>query len=346
MPETLNTGNHIEANVAQLRIGRGTTHRLAEALGPYVVTTMPLPWEHTRQALGRTPEKVFMVETMEEEWLEARLVELPPCDTVVGIGGGQAIDAAKYFAWRKGIRLVSIPTILSVDAFVTPAAGIRRNHQVAYVGHTTPDPLVIDFDILRTAPPDLNIAGIGDLLSIHTATFDWELAQQAGRSEYAFSATDVAKARRIVEELSGSLDDIRRQTDKGLAAIVMQYLAMNAICLQAGHYRVEEGSEHYLFYELEERLRRPFVHGHIIGLGILLMSRLQDNHPDEIREMMDTAGLRYQPRDMQIAQTDLMDALCNLKSYRDARPDLWHTIIDEVPIRTDWAREVLATLAF
>jgi hypothetical protein len=27
----------------------------------------------------------------------------------------------------------------------------------------------------------------------------------------------------------------------------------------------EEGSEHYLFYELEERLQRPFTHGFIVG---------------------------------------------------------------------------------
>lgn len=46
------------------------------------------------------------------------------------------------------------------------------------VRNSTPDPLVIDFDLLRTAPPELNVAGIGDLLSIHTATFDWEYVMQ------------------------------------------------------------------------------------------------------------------------------------------------------------------------
>ena len=129
----MKTEKRPDANVAELRMARGALDRLGDGLGRYVVTTMPIPWERTKDVLGRRPEKVFIVETMEEEWLEARLNELPACDTVVGIGGGQAIDAAKYFAWRKELRLVSVPTILSVDAFDTPAAGIRRYHQVAYV---------------------------------------------------------------------------------------------------------------------------------------------------------------------------------------------------------------------
>ena len=71
--------------------------------------------------------------------------------------------------------------------------GIRRDHVMAYVGSSTPDPLVIDFNVLRTAPPELNIAVIGDLLSIYTATFDWEHAQSKGESEYPFSTEDIVE---------------------------------------------------------------------------------------------------------------------------------------------------------
>ena len=74
-----------------------------------------------------------------------------------------AIDVAKYIAWKLNKRLISIPTILSVDAFTTPAAGIRNNHDVEYLGEATPDPLIIDYNVLRSAPKELNIAGVGDL---------------------------------------------------------------------------------------------------------------------------------------------------------------------------------------
>ena len=33
-------------------------------------------------------------------------------------------------------------------SFVTPAAGVRRDHRVEYVGQTSPDPLIIDYDLM------------------------------------------------------------------------------------------------------------------------------------------------------------------------------------------------------
>ena len=287
-------------NVRSHRFGAGSADGLGHQLGRFVVATMDIPWQVSKHRLAAQPEAVLMVKSMELDVIEQQIAEAPECDCVVGIGGGQAIDLAKYFAWKRGIRLVSIPTVLSVDAFVTPAAGVRRNHAVEYLGETSPDPLVIDYDLLRTAPANLNIAGVGDLLSVHTATFDWTLADNAGRSEYPFSQTDIDRARRILRDVIDSASEIRNCTDRGLQAIVDGYMQINTICLPAGHYRVEEGSEHYLFYELEERLKRPFVHGHIVGLGIYLMSRLQQNEADRVTDFMDEIGLQYQPAQMQI----------------------------------------------
>jgi glycerol-1-phosphate dehydrogenase [NAD(P)+] len=333
-------------NVRQLRSGTNAALNLGKELGKFVVCTMEIPWKLTHRKLGGSPEAVIMVETMEESWLDRMVSELPSCDTVVGVGGGQAIDAAKYISWKKGVRLVSIPTILSVDAFVTPAIGIRRNHEVAYVGESTPDPLIIDFGILRTAPPELNIAGIGDLLSSHTGTWDWEFAQKKGRSEYPFSSADINAARNILASLEPLLSDIRENNDKGLMAIVEGYMTINTICLPAGHYRVEEGSEHYLFYELEERLQRPFVHGYIVGLGIYLMSQLQENRFEWIRDLMDCVNLKYHPADLGIMRDELSSSLLNLKNYVSEKPALWYTVIDDSDITSEWVAEALTGLKF
>ena len=47
-------------------------------------------------------------------------------------------------------------------------------------------------------------------------------------------------------------NDIATVSDTGIETLVRAYMTVNTICLPAGHYRVEEGSEHYLFYALEK----------------------------------------------------------------------------------------------
>ena len=335
-----------QTNVRSTRFGSGSVNGIAKEVGKFVVTTMEIPWGIVKDRIGGKPEAVFFIDSVEQKVLDAQLRNLPACETVIGIGGGKAVDAAKYFSWQRKLRLVTVPTVTSVDAFVTPAAGIRVNHEVVYMGQATPDPLVIDYDVLRTAPATLNIAGIGDLLSMHTATFDWEYAEQKGQSTFPFSKQDVKRARDILSDLYTILPEIKNTTDTGLRAIAEGYMKLNTICLPVGHYRVEEGSEHFLFYELEERLKRPFIHGHIVGLGIYLMSRLQNNQPEHITRVMDAVGLDYHPVSMQIQREDLVRSLKNLRHYVKSRKQLWYTVIDDSEISDEWIEEALSGLRF
>ena len=142
------------------------------------------------------------------------------------------------------------------------------------------------------------------------------------------------------------LGDIRSNTDNGLMAIVEGYMTTNTICLPAGHARIEEGSEHFLFYELEERLARPFVHGYILGLGIYLMSQLQNNQFEMIKDVMDRAGLNYHPAGLQIRRKDLIASMLNLKSYVQSKPQLWFTVIDDSSISEEWAVNAIMGLQF
>ena len=333
-------------NVKSIHTGRDILKDLALQDLRYVVTTMAIPWSICREQLTGDPLAVIHADSMERRVVEKQIEAVPDCDLVIAIGGGRAVDLGKYLAFKRGLRLITIPTVLSVDAFVTPAAGLRENGRVTYVGHSSPDPLVIDYNILRTAPPELNIAGIGDLLSIHTAVFDWQLAARDGRSEYPFSKQDCEAAVNILQQLEAKVDAIRRNQDEGLQAIVDGYLAMNKICIPASHYRVEEGSEHYLFYELEERTKRSFIHGPIIGLGIYLLSRLQANQPDWITNLMDQVGLDYHPKSLELDRKTLKASLLNLRSFVESRNDLWYTIIHTIYLTSEKVDVLLDGLEF
>lgn len=339
-------------NVASYAAGRGA----ALACGPaalgsaWVAFTQPLPWRAARLRLGGAPPlAVHHVESSREAELDALAASVPRDATVVaGIGGGLAVDAAKYVAWRRGLRLVTIPTALTVDAFVTPPAGVRRGDQVEYIGSATPDPLIVDFDLVRSAPPALNVAGVGDLLSIQTATVDWELteAHGAGAAALPFSPADVAAARAVLADTLARAADIAACTDAGLRALVEGYMRVNALCLPAGHARVEEGSEHFLFYALEARMRRGFVHGHVIGLGVALMARLQRRGADEVVAAMRAMGLAFQPKDIGLSRATLREVLLGLRAFVAARRStLWFSVIDVEDITAEWVEAAFDELA-
>jgi glycerol dehydrogenase-like iron-containing ADH family enzyme/ribosomal protein S18 acetylase RimI-like enzyme len=344
----------LRTNVARYAEGAGAALALGDdVLGAHwVAVTMPEPWRAARDRLGGAPPlAVVMVESVQVAALDAALAALPAgVQVVAGIGGGMAVDTAKYFAWRAGLRLVTIPTALTVDAFVTPPAGVRKgdDHTVDYVGAATPDPLVIDFDLLRTAPAWLNVAGAGDILSCHTACDDWQRAHAAGRcgADAPFSAADVAAARGILADTLAAARDIAAATDAGLRALVHGYMRINALCLPAGHPRAEEGSEHFVLYVLESRLKRGFIHGHIVGLGIYLMARLQRNDASRITAAMRDMGLRFDPESMGLTREDVRSALLALKEYKARRPDLYYTVIDEATIDEAWVDGALEGLVF
>ncbi len=336
----------LSTNVNELRIGNNSSKNIGKEIGKFVVSTMEIPWSIIKNELGKSPEKLINVTSVELSWIEKQIEDLPDFDTIVGIGGGMAIDVAKYISWKLNKRLVSIPTILSVDAFTTPAAGVRNNHDVEYLGTATPNPLIIDYNILRTAPKELNIAGVGDLFSIHTASFDWTYANSKGKSEYPFSDKAIEGGEKILEFIYNNIGSIRENNNNGLRAIVEAYISLNTICLPLDHFRIEEGSEHYLFYELEERLKRPFIHGNIIGLGIYLLSRLQNNDPKFITQMMNDSGLVYHPYSMNIEKKDLVDSLLNLKKFVGSKEKLWFTVIDDSDINIEWINENISGLKF
>lgn len=333
------------ANVKRLEFGRGIANDVGEQFGRYVVATMSIPWNVVSPRIGKPPVHVIDVPDMDLEHATALEADTPPCDTVVAVGGGQSMDMGKYIAWRRNIPLVNIPTIVSTNAYVTQAVGVRNQGKVEYIGDVTPELVLIDYDLIRTAPPELNIAGCGDILSIHTASFDWQLAFTAGQEPRGYVPAAAERARALVRRLDESASDIRALTDDGIRAIVECYLEINDICIPLGHYRAEEGPEHFFAYNVEYLTRRTFVHGWLVGLGIQLMSRLQENSPGEIVSIMDRLGLPHSPRANSLSRTDVVGALQTLRerTLADAR---WYGIINRRDITPELIEQMTGGLEF
>ncbi|MEI7745451.1 MAG: hypothetical protein WCK58_17075 [Chloroflexota bacterium] len=66
-------------------------------------------------------------------------------------------------------------------------------------------------------------------------------------------------------------DDIREVNDRGVHTLVSALRWGGAAFNNTGwNPRPIEGSGHTFFYSLEHLIHRPFLHGQIVGLGLLL----------------------------------------------------------------------------
>lgn len=333
------------ANVKRLEMGRGAVHGLGADFGRYVVVTMPVPWTVTAPQIGKPPIQVLDVQDVDLDHARALEIQAPACDTVVAIGGGQAMDMGKYLAWKRGCPLVTIPTIVSTNAYVTQAVGVRNRGKVEYIGEVTPELVVIDYDLIRTAPTELNLAGCGDILSIHTASFDWQMAHQAGQEPRGYVPQAVERARSLVQRLAKNAEDIRTLTDLGIRTIVECYLEINDICIPLGHYRAEEGPEHFFAYNVEYLTGRTYVHGWLVGLGIRLVSQFQENDPEGIETLMQRLGLPHSPRANGLTRAEVEEAL-RTAGERSAADQRWYNIFYQRPVDATFLERVTAALDY
>lgn len=279
---------------------------------------------------------------LDKAYLEAQLERLQGAGSIVGVGGGQAVDAAKYFAWRTGLPLFLVPTALSVNAPWGQRSAVRENGVVTYRGWAMPEAIFVDYDVVRSAPPLLSRSGAADVLCYHTALWDWRYADRVGRVEprWPVDETLIEASEEAYRRVVDNADEIREMTDEGIRQLTASLEYGGRAFADAGwNPRHIEGSDHFIFYALERVTGRSFLHGQAVGLGIIIASAIQGNEPDRIRRVIDALGVPYQPGDMGVSWDDVFAAFDALPSViRDA--GLWHTILSDTTFTPELKRSL------
>ena len=309
-----------EADIDQFPVVFGRD-LLSEAVNfiasPMLVVTMADLWPKFRAHFpDETP--VYLVDSMDRDRLEADLPAAGSMAAVIGLGGGRAIDAAKYFAWRRRLALFQFPTALSVDAVFGHRAGVRTDGVVTYVGWAVPETIYVDYGVIASAPPLLNRAGLGDVLCLLTGVMDWRYAHGLGRCEArwpydpALAAVSEAKA----EAALATLDDIRDLTSRGIQVLVDALRWGGASYHGAGwNPRHIEGVEHFVFYALEAQTGRAFLHGQAVCLGLVVGAMMHDQRVDQLCNAVATVGIDIRPAAMGITWDDVDTALRGLNAF-------------------------------
>jgi glycerol-1-phosphate dehydrogenase [NAD(P)+] len=248
-----------------------------------------------------------------------------PPTLVVAVGGGRAIDAAKLAAAQTGIPFVAVPTMLSHDGMASPVAslvgadGIRTS-----LASGMPAGVVIDLDVVGSAPAEYARAGVGDLVSNLTAVADWRLAADSGGEpldEFAASIALQSALPVLGVEWPLQGDDLQ---------LVARGLVMSGLAMEvAGSSRPCSGAEHLISHALDQLLGpKARAHGEQVALGVLVVGGASGVDVARVRELYRRVGLPVDLDEAGLERSTLVEAVRLAPSTRPGRT----TVLDRLDL--------------
>lgn len=254
---------------------------------------------------------------------------------VIGIGGGKVIDAAKYCGFFRNLAFISIPTSASSDGFSSASASLlvegRRKSVPARLAYG----IVVDTQIIKSAPKKFLYSGIGDMVSKITALYDWKFEEEHGYGKVNDFATMIAK-KAVNSFVRTPFESIEEDL---FIKELLDSLAMSGIANEiAGSSAPTSGSEHLISHALDKMLEQPQLHGIQVGIATYLMSVVQDHRYKRVNTIFTQTGFWDFVKTLEMRRVDFEQAIDLAPSIKPFR----HTYLHEQEYR-DRAKEVLAT---
>lgn len=238
---------------------------------------------------------------------------------VVGLGGGKALDVAKYLAFLARLPYYATPTSLSNDGFCSPQSSLTMRGRRKSLAAALPFGVVIDLEVCRDAPRTLWMSGIGDLTSKITAIFDWKLAFHAvGEPVDDFAA--LLSDATVYQYMGQPAFDIQG------AQLLSTSLMFNGIAMEiCGSSRPASGSEHLISHALDAISRRPRLHGLQVGVATYLMSLVQRNESARINQLFERTGFWETIQADPFSRDEWVEAIRMAPSIKEG----FHTVLSQ-----------------
>ena len=254
---------------------------------------------------------------------------------IVGIGGGKVIDAAKYTGYLRKLPFFSVPTSSSSDGFSSASASLiidgKRNTTPAALAYG----IIVDLDVISSAPERFLYSGVGDLVAKITALYDWTYEEQCGASVVNDFALMIAK-KAVNSFVRTPFESIH---DRLFLKELMDSLAMCGIANEiAGSSAPTSGSEHLVSHALDKFLEVPQLHGVQVGIATYIMSMVQDHRYERVRKIFTDTGFFDYVATVGMKKADFKKAVDLAPSIKPHR----HTYLHEEKYR-EAAKELIDT---
>lgn len=228
-------------------------------------------------------------------------------DAIVAVGGGMAIDYAKYAGFLSKRPVIAVPTALSNDGFASPGASLKVAGRRTSCPARIPFGVVLDTAVIATSPPRFTYSGIGDLLTKYSAVTDWKLAYwETGEQVNDFAVLIALQSvENLVNHPTKSIADLE------FLKLMAGALVMSGVSMEvSGSSRPASGSEHLISHAYDKVAARPSMHGVQVGVASIGTMWLQE-HPklEQVMSVMAETGFLHFVKENPLDRATFIEAI-------------------------------------
>lgn len=187
----------------------------------------------------------------------------PLPDLILAVGSGTVNDSCRLASYRLNLPYAVVATAPSMDGYASAGSPILFNGSKATIQATTPKYIIADIDVIKNAPMEMMLAGIGDMFGKYTGMLDWELARDYTGEYYCEQI-----GKEVIDATNKCLENgykLAERAPKCISAI-MEGLSVTGLGMAyIGNSRPASGSEHIVAHAWElfdiEQGNSPHLHG-------------------------------------------------------------------------------------
>ena len=275
-------------------VGKGAIREIASLMARYGATKPYLIADrNTYQAAGKEVCKVldahnipyslyvFSQETIhpnEEAVGSAAMHYDVSCDMVIGIGSGVINDIGKLISKLTKTPYIIVATAPSMDGYASATSSMDVDGLKTSVPSRCANVIVGDLDVLREAPVQMLISGLGDMLAKYVSICEWRISNLITGEYYCPTVAEyIRKAlKKCVDHAEGLLNREEEAVRAVFEGLIIGGVAMN----YAGLSRPASGVEHYFSHVWDMRALEfgmpASTHGIQCALGTLYALRIYE----------------------------------------------------------------------
>jgi glycerol-1-phosphate dehydrogenase [NAD(P)+] len=287
---------------------------------PFLVASL-----HGQQLLDRIKGAVGLAVAgrhATQEWARSCRPAARDADTVVAIGGGRCLDAAKLVAAGVGVPFVAVPTQLSHDGVCSPVSVLPRvaGGLAESLEAVAPGLAFFSRPTLIRAPVASLRAGIGDLIANPLALRDWKLGSDAGLERISDSAWQLSEESfRLIEPVLEAPLGPRCVGPELIGVIADALVTSGLAMMKAGTSRPASGAEHKISHAIDELYGGRAHHGAQVAFASLVSAALHGLDVGGLRRCLRNVGLPRHPRQLGLSTNDMICVLLRAPTTRPGR---------------------------